>query len=132
MNPRQPPAFGLSFLLHVLVLTIAVWQTPLRYWVPRSARVTPVSVQAPPAETADDDPVADPIVERESASRLVIQGFEFDFGKVAARQLELFPFLSLRVPLEAVTPANRRARAGARLFNPLRGRRRAIPGRRSC
>ena len=119
MNPRQPPAFGLSFLLHVLVLTIAVWQTPLRYWVPRSARVTPVSVQAPPAETADDDPVADPIVERESASRLVIQGFEFDFGKVAARQLELFPFLSLRVPLEAVTPANRRARAGARLFNPF-------------
>jgi len=119
MNRRHPPAFGLSFLLHVLALAIAVWQTPLRYWVPRDARVTPVSVEAHPSESPDGDPAVDPIVESDSASTLVIQGFKFDFGKVAARELELFPFLSLRLPLKMATPADRGARARTRLFNPF-------------
>jgi hypothetical protein len=118
-NRRQPSAFALSFLLHLLALTIVVLETPPRYWVPRGARVTPVSVKAQPSEAPDDDPAFDPIVESDSASTLVIQGFKFDFAKVAARELELFPFLSLRVPLQPVTPADRGARTRTRLFNPF-------------
>jgi hypothetical protein len=118
-NRRQPPAFALSFVLHVLALAIVVLETPPRFWVPRGGRVTPVSVQAQPSQSPDDDSPVEPVVERDSPSTLVIEGFTFDFGKVAARELELFPFLSLRLPLDPVTAAELGAPARTRLFNPF-------------
>ncbi|OLC40380.1 MAG: hypothetical protein AUH43_26465 [Acidobacteria bacterium 13_1_40CM_65_14] len=124
MNRRQPPAFGVSFLLHAAALAIAVSLTP-RLSLQLSSHaadssVTKVSVQgqSPAAndlQKKDDDPV----VERESSSTLIIQGFTFDFGKIAARGTSLFPFLSLRLPLEPPRPIEQGPRARTRLTNPF-------------
>ena len=124
MNRRQPPAFGLSFVLHAAALAIAVSLTPRLSLQSSSggvgSSVTKVSVQGqPPTPAADDPQDDDPIVERESSSTLIIQGFTFDFGKIAARGTSLFPFLSLRLPLEPPRAVEQGPRAHARLFSPF-------------
>src|SRR5262245_59904158 len=133
MNRRQPPAFGLSFILHVAALAIAVWATARpTHWAfaPGDASgVTKVSVHDAPSSAAPpsaDDPRDEPIIDRESHSTLIIQGFTFDFSKVAAREKELFPFLSLRLPLAPPrTVEQRRASVPLRWFSPFAS---AAPG----
>jgi hypothetical protein len=117
--PRRTISHLLSCSLHALVLMIAVMQTPLYLW--RAVRVTPVAVHAQQEQPSTDDALddADAIVDRGSASTLVIQGFKFDFGKIAARETALFPFLSLRLPLDPASVLERGARARTRLFNPF-------------
>ncbi len=132
MNRRQPPAFGLSFLLHVVTLAVAVAATSRPWhWAFSSAPpsgVTKVSLHQPPSRSAPEDLADDPnrpIIDRTSPSTLVIQGFTFDFGKVSTRATELFPFLSLRLPLESPRALERGTRAPIRWFSPFAG---AEPG----
>jgi len=129
MIRRQPQAFGLSFVLHVTALAIAVFVTSRpTHWAFASAEaegVTKVSLQQQPSTTPPEDSPADPIVDRRSPSTLVIQGFTFDFGKIASRGTELFPFLSLRLPLEPPRTAEQGKRAPIRWFSPFAS---AAPG----
>src|SRR5919108_3876486 len=115
---RRGSAFGLSGSLHVLALAIAVSNTPMYLW--RAVRVTPVTVHAQPDQPATDDAADDvSAIDRDSPSTLLIQGFAFDFGKIAARETALFPFLSLRLPLDPASVLDRGARARTHLFNPF-------------
>ena len=132
MNPRRPSAFGLSFLLHVTTLGIAVVVTSRpSHWAffsGQASGVTRVSLHQPPSRSAPEDPADDsgnPVVDRESRSTLVIQGFTFDFSKVSARGTELFPFLSLRLPIEPPRTVAPGGRAPMRWFSPFAG---AAPG----
>jgi hypothetical protein len=132
VDRRQPPAFGLSFLLHAAALAAAVVVTMRpSHWAfatEASSSVTKVSLEDQPPRSSTDDRPDDPddlIVDRESPSTLIIQGFAFDFSKVAARGTDLFPFLSLRLPLETPRALEQGQRAPVRWFNPFAA---AAPG----
>jgi hypothetical protein len=106
MNRRYPPAFTLSFLLHLVFATLVVSLStrPILIRTVRgtigahaSVRVIPLlpeSVKTPqlpePVETPRDDEIFR--LDQESAT-INISGFEFDVRKIAARAASLFPFL---------------------------------------
>jgi hypothetical protein len=126
MDRRRPPAFGLSFLLHATVLGVAILVTARpSHWAfaddASSSGATRVSIKERPAAPAPDEPPDEPIVDRESPSTLIIQGFTFDFSKVAARGTDLFPFLSLRLPLDAPRALEQGKAAPVRWFSPFAG-----------
>ena len=132
MNRRQPPAFGLSFLLHIVVIATAVVLTGRpAHWAFASdggPAVTKVSVADRPGTPGKrgqsysaDEAADDPIVDRESPSTLVIQSFSFDFSKVADRGTNLFPFLPLRLPLEPPRALEQGRPSLVRWFSPFAG-----------
>jgi hypothetical protein len=112
MNRRYPPAFALSFLLHVALAALAV-SLSLHPPVLRAVRATimprawvPSARESPPAAQTDGPQQDDELfrLDQESAT-IHLPGFEFDLGKVAARAASLFPFLRLeRLTFPRVTP----------------------------
>ena len=129
---RRPPSFGLSLVLHIAALALITATAPPEYWR-LSARgsgsgVTKVSNERlrpfpgvpgePTIPPADETKDLEPIVDPKAPTTLIIQGFTFDFSKVSDRATELFPFLTLQLPLDSPAvehdPASR-----ARLLNPF-------------
>jgi hypothetical protein len=126
VNRRQPPAFGLSAVLHVALVATAVLLTARpSHWAfasgAASSGVIKVSLDERPSAPAPEDPPDEPVIDRESPSTLIIQGFTFDFGKIAEQGTTLFPFLSLRLPLEAPRALEQGKRAAVRWFSPFAG-----------
>lgn len=128
---RRPSAFGLSFVLHVAALGFITATAPPEYWQ-LSARgsgsgVTKVSNERlpfsgvpgePTLPPADETKDLEPIVDPKAPTTLIIQGFTFDFSKVSDRATELFPFLTLQLPLDS-RAVEHGPQARARLLNPF-------------
>src|SRR5262245_50981024 len=130
MNRRRPSALGISFALHVAALALIGSTTPPSYWrvVSRDGGVTKTATERlrafpgvpgePTVPPADESKDLDPLIVENSATTLIIQNFTFDFGKISERATELFPFLSLQLPLDG-PPVQRGAAARRRLVNPF-------------
>src|SRR5213593_3657494 len=109
MNRQYPPAFGLSFVLHVFVVAVAVSLSarPVLRRIPvtlvpaaSSKRAAPAPSELPDSSKDDEMLRLDP-----GASLLNLPGFEFDFRKVAQRAASLFPFLRFeRLTFPRVAP----------------------------
>jgi hypothetical protein len=129
---RRPPAFAVSFSLHVAALALLASTAPPEYWrlspggsgsgvtqvAKEQLRPFPGNPGAPTIPPADETKDLEPTVDRNAPTTLVIQGFAFDFSKVSERATQLFPFLTLQLPLEA-PPVEHAPTARARLVNPF-------------
>jgi hypothetical protein len=128
---RRPPAFFVSFVLHVAALALIGYSAPPSYWraVAQAggsiAKVTserlrpfagvPGDPIVPPADESKD---LDPLIVENAPTTLIIQNFTFDFGKVSERATALFPFLSLQLSSDG-PPIDRGVAARRRLVNPF-------------
>jgi hypothetical protein len=136
MRSHYPPAFGVSFALHLLTAAILVSLTPpaIRRAVQagvsstgtvvvsaatRSAAMRPAKKQieilrSDGSNAIQDDPIA-PQGQTPPAA-LNIPGFMFDFAKISEHATGLFPFLALKLSFE---PADSARDGSGHLTNPF-------------
>jgi hypothetical protein len=112
MNRRYPPAFTLSFLLHLVfaILAVSLSTRPILIRTLRATIGPPASVaplRATPELSHPPDPLRDDELFRldQESATINLSGFEFDVRKVAGRASSLFPFLRPeRLAFPRVTP----------------------------
>ena len=137
MRSRYPPAFGVSFALHLLTaaMLVSLTQPAVRRAVQAGVSSTGtvvVSAATRPArkhlakpqiqisrsdqsDSAQDDGTV-PQGQSPPAA-LNIPGFMFDFAKIGHRAASLFPFLALKMSFEPAEPGARAT--SSRLVNPF-------------
>jgi hypothetical protein len=137
MRSRYPPAFGVSFAVHLLTaaMLVSLTRPAIRRAVQagvsstgtvvvsaatRPTRKQPAKQQIEIARLDRSDSIPDDWTVQQSQSppaALNIPGFMFDFAKIGERATTLFPFLALKMSFEPAEPAARAT--SSRLINPF-------------
>jgi hypothetical protein len=125
MVRRRLSAFGVSFVMHATAITLFAWLGPLSA-APSRVEPQPTVVfvdslpsDGGPAEQQPPDALSEDLGFQVALGQtnFILEGFTFDFGKIARRSLQLFPFLTRTLSFEKLLEPST-ARQQGRLTTP--------------